>query len=166
MFNCRLITRKPIYDFLIDNQAKLHGHSLDFGCGSMQYRSMFNSADEYIGLDVQEAEKNGFKPDNDVVLYDGRNIPFSKRYFDSCVAIEVLEHVEDLDYCLQELSRVIKPRGDFIFTVPMAFPIHLEPWDYRRFTSYGIKNMMENNGFEIQIIEASTTTKTLIDGLK
>ena len=166
LFNGRLITRKPIYDFLIHNQAKLFGHLLDFGCGSMQYRQVFNNADKYIGLDVEEAEKNGFKPDNDVVLYDGRNIPFSKEYFDSCVAIEVLEHVEDLDYSLHEINRVIKLGGFFIFSVPMAFPIHLEPWDYRRFTPNGIKKMMEDNGFEIQTIEASTTAKNTIRRLK
>ena len=142
--NKRYISRKPIYDFLIENSDKITGKVLDFGCGSMQYKTIMKFADEYIGLDIQGAEENGFFAD-DVIYYDGKHIPFEDASFDSVFAIEVFEHVEDIEYVLSEIHRILKKGGVFMFTVPMTFPLHLEPWDYRRFTKYGIKKYLKSS---------------------
>ena len=38
--------------------------------------------------------------------------------FDLVTAIEVLEHIEELDQALEEICRVFKPGGRFAFTTP------------------------------------------------
>lgn len=164
--NGRYITRKPIYDFLVEHSSEIEGELLDYGCGSMQYRSVFYNIERYTGLDIAGAEKNGFIPEKDVVYYDGIQIPFEDSKFDSAIAIEVFEHVENIEYGLQELSRVLKGEGVLLITVPMTFPLHLEPWDYRRFTFQGLKKVLEENGFRVIDIHGSTGERDTIRRLK
>ncbi len=46
--------------------------------------------------------------------------------FDLVVSVEVMEHVEDLDAYLQDIRRVLKPGGCFIWTTPCANPLSIE----------------------------------------
>ncbi len=166
LYNARYISRKPIYDFLSSNVNILTGKVLDFGCGSMEYRKLLKNAQTYTGLDIEGAEANGFIGAGEVVYYDGVHIPFKNAEFDSVIAIEVFEHVEQLKDILDELNRVMKKEGCMLFTVPMSFPLHLEPWDYRRFTKYGIRKMLYESGFEIVEIRGSTTFKNTLRRLR
>ena len=56
------------------------------------------------------------------------NLSFSDNSFDVLINSDVLEHVSDLDKCLSEIKRVLKPGGFHIFTVPVdiALPKTLE----------------------------------------
>lgn len=164
--NSRYISRKPIYDFLLSHIDLIKGEVLDFGCGSMEYRNMLSTAQKYVGLDIEGAEKNGFIGNGQVVYYDGVHIPFGNDTFDSVISIEVFEHVECLEEILEELNRVTKMKGLMVFTVPMNFPLHLEPYDFRRFTKYGIKQMLFNSGFEVLEIKGSTTFKNTLRRLQ
>lgn len=166
LYNGRYISRKPIYDFLLSNISMLKGTVLDFGCGSMEYKKILRNTKTYIGLDIEGAEDNGFIGKGKVTYYDGLHIPFENEKFDSVLAIEVFEHVEQLKDILKELNRVMKEDGLMLFTVPMSFPLHLEPWDFRRFTKYGIKKMLLESGFEIVEVKGSTTFKNTLRRLR
>lgn len=50
----------------------------------------------------------------------GQHMPFDREYFDAVVMSEVLEHLDDdvLTQTLDEVSRVLKPGGVFLGTVP------------------------------------------------
>ena len=67
--NARYITRKPIYDFLIENADRISGNVLDFGCGSMEYKKILKNVNTYSGLDIEGADKNGCFAE-DVIYYD------------------------------------------------------------------------------------------------
>ncbi len=140
--NGRYITRKPIYDFIVKNDYLLKGKLLDFGCGSSQYRAVFKSCNTYIGLDVNDKFGETFKPDDDVIFYDGYDIPFESEIFDSVAAIEVLAHIEEDLHSLNEIKRVLKQGGLFLFTVPMTYPSMMEPYDFRRYTKFGIEKTL------------------------
>jgi 2-polyprenyl-6-hydroxyphenyl methylase/3-demethylubiquinone-9 3-methyltransferase len=45
----------------------------------------------------------------------GENIPFEANSFDVVICCDVLEHVDDLERTIQEVSRVIKPGGMFCY---------------------------------------------------
>lgn len=161
LYNARYITRKPIYDFLISHMDCLYGSVLDFGCGGMEYKKILKNAEKYSGLDIEGAQENGFWAEG-VVYYDGIHIPFENRSFDSVMAIEVFEHVEYLDTILGELNRILRGGGIMLLTVPMNFPGHLEPYDFRRFTKYGIMHKLKTAGFEVEEIKASTTFRNTL----
>lgn len=48
----------------------------------------------------------------------GENLPFPSATFDAVVCITVLEHVQDVDRCIAEVHRVLKPGGVFYIEAP------------------------------------------------
>jgi hypothetical protein len=51
---------------------------------------------------------------------------------------------------LKEASRVLKTGGMAIFTVPFIWDEHEQPFDYARYSSFGLKSLFEKNGFAIR----------------
>ena len=129
------------------NSHYMTGNMLDFGCGTKPYRTLFN-AENHIGVDIKNSAHN-----NDVSFvdkfYDGKIIPFSDEYFDSVFSSEVLTHIFNTDEILPELNRVLKKNGYFLLTVPFVWKENEQPHDSVRYTSFGVKYLLEKNGFEI-----------------
>jgi SAM-dependent methyltransferase len=61
----------------------------------------------------------------------------------------VLEHVFTPDLFLEEIVRVLKPGGQLLLTVPFVWDEHEQPWDYARYTSFGLKSLLENNDLDV-----------------
>lgn len=126
---------------------KLKGRMMDFGCGQKPYRSLFQ-VDEYIGVDY---DNPGHPHTNEAidVYYDGRTLPFPPHDFDAIFSSEVFEHVFNLPEILPELNRVLRSGGLLLITCPFAFCEHEQPNDYARYTSFAMRHMLEQAGFEI-----------------
>ncbi len=127
---------------------ELSGIVLDFGCGSKPYEALFVSTTSYIGLDIEVSGHSHIDEKIDV-FYDGKNIPFGDDHFDNVFCSEVMEHVFNPDESLQEIKRVLKPGGKLLLTCPFVWPEHEAPFDYARYSSFGITHLLEKNGFEI-----------------
>jgi SAM-dependent methyltransferase len=140
------------------------GRMLDLGCGSKPYRALFN-VDEYIGLDVAVSGHDHFDSRIDV-YYDGKNIPFPDGCFDSVLCSEVFEHVFELSELLKEINRVTRPGGSLLITLPFIWPEHEVPFDYARYTSYGIADLLERSGFAVEAhMKVSNTVETIFQML-
>jgi SAM-dependent methyltransferase len=124
----------------------LNGRVLDIGCGTKPYRSYLGECGEYVGMDNDAA----VKPD---IVGDINNMPFPEEYFDSVLCTEVLEHLTEPEAGIRQINRVLKKNGYLYLTIPQEWCLHYEPRDYFRFTKYGIKYLLEKNGFEILAIE-------------
>ena len=99
---------------------------LDFGCGP----GTVVEAARGLGLDCSGAD-SFYEGEQDLPLVrksglfgtairkiDGGRIPFDDASFDLIVSNQVLEHVQDLDGTLAELSRVIRKDGLLLFLFP------------------------------------------------
>ena len=105
------------------------------------------NVDEYIGIEIDdEGRKNHSHAD---VLYDGKVMPFEDKSFDSALLTEVLEHVFNPDTLLKEVNRVMKMDGIFLMTTPFFWKEHGQPYDYARYTSFGLEHILKKNGFEV-----------------
>jgi SAM-dependent methyltransferase len=125
---------------------RLSGKMLDVGCGSKPYQSLF-AVDAYIGLDIDnEVTRNNGKADQ---LYDGGKFPFEDAEFNSILCNQVLEHVFNPDEFLGEINRALKSGGKLLLTVPFVWDEHEQPYDYARYSSFGLKALLEKNGFKI-----------------
>ncbi len=145
--------RKGIIDGIYTNKKYLKGKMMDFGCGTKPYKGIL-SVQEYIGVDIKLPDDQG---NNQVdVYYDGKTIPFKTNYFDSVLASEVFEHIFNLPVILQELFRVIKPGGYLVATLPFAWDEHGVPYDFARYTSFGIEHLLKEAGFYVVKIEKTT----------
>ncbi|MFO1525295.1 MAG: class I SAM-dependent methyltransferase [Turneriella sp.] len=141
------ITRRYLYKN-IEHVARQIGRGklLDIGCGTKPYESFFQ-VEAYVGLDYRKEGKNqNLKAD---VFYDGGKFPFKKGEFDSALATEVLEHVFEPDLFMSEIYRILKPGGLCIMTVPFLWDEHEQPYDYARYTSFGLRALVEKHGFEV-----------------
>ena len=121
---------------------------LDFGCGENKYKNFFSEKNEFIGVDVKESGRSLGKKNPDI-FYDGKSLPFEDSNFDIVICTEVLEHVENFENSVREIYRVLKVGGKGIISMPFITSEHEEPFDFRRFTSFGIKSEFTKAGFEI-----------------
>lgn len=121
----------------------VHGRILDVGCGSKPYRKYFDTV-EYVGLEIGDRQK----PHADY-YYDGKVFPFDDSTFDSVLTSQVLEHVFNPSEFLAEINRVLKDGGSLLLTVPFVWDEHEQPFDYARYSSFGLRYLLEEHGFEI-----------------
>ncbi|MBL7892786.1 MAG: class I SAM-dependent methyltransferase [Bacteroidia bacterium] len=120
---------------------------LDFGCGSKPYKHFFSVA-EYIGVDMVNPAYTKQSENIDYFIKDGK-IPFPDNYFDSVLCTEVLEHVFSIDEVLTEISRVLKPNGRFLITLPFVWEEHEMPYDFARYSSVALITILRKHGFEV-----------------
>lgn len=121
---------------------------MDFGCGSKPYESLFLNASSYIGVDIEVSGHSHLNEKIDV-FYDGKTVPFPDNNFDNVFCSEVMEHVFNPDESLREINRVLKPGGKLLLTCPFVWAEHEAPYDYARYSSFGIKHLLERNGFKV-----------------
>lgn len=153
--NAFYLSRRGLHDAIARHAHALSGALLDLGCGKKPYRNLIDVR-EYVGMDVPvsghlQEEKC---PD---VYYDGKAVPFKDGSFDSALCSEVLEHVFQIDAVLSELWRVLRPGATLVITVPFCWDQHEIPYDFARYTEWGIRHLLERHGFCVEVQEKTST---------
>lgn len=138
--------RKELFRLISQFAGHIHGRILDVGCGQKPYRHLFKNS-EYVGLEIDAPEDR--KRKNADFFYDGEIFPFQAREFDSIICNQVLEHVFNPDRFLSEIARVLKADGKLLITAPFVWDEHEQPVDFARYSSYGLKFLLTQHGFEI-----------------
>ncbi|MEK7614413.1 MAG: sugar nucleotide-binding protein [Patescibacteria group bacterium] len=94
---------------------------LDFGCGSGIFvDELAKQGYQAYGLDIsEEAVKFGMLQGvKNLGAIDAHKINFPDNTFDAVFTLDVLEHLEDEKWALDEIRRVLKPGGVAIIMVP------------------------------------------------
>lgn len=129
---------------------------IDVGGGISPYFMIFqNISEKYYVVDFKSAlPKN---EERNIIQIEGtaEKLNFKSNYADIILSNQVLEHVNDERLAVKETYRVLKKGGVFAGSLPHISPIHLEPYDYRRFTSFGIIKLLKDAGFTNIKIENS-----------
>jgi SAM-dependent methyltransferase len=131
----------------INNDISPKACVLDVGCGDRIYEE-FIICKKYIGIDVKESGRD-LNNKNPNIYFNGLDIPFKDNFFDFIICTEVLEHAIDPEYLCAEMRRVLKPSGLLLITVPSMWGEHEVPFDFRRYTSFGIELLAKNLSLEI-----------------
>lgn len=115
---------------LLENELVVDPYSinLDLGCaqGTLSYflrkkGGLWLSADQDF-LNLRSTQT--LLRDNLVQLADGP-FPFKNNSFDSVVSLDYLEHLEDDDFCLEEIHRVLKRQGELVLATPQTGKLFL-----------------------------------------
>lgn len=138
--------RKGLVQAVRPLAGQVRGRTLDVGCGQKPYQELF-AWSEYVGLELDTPENRALKRAD--IFYDGRQFPFPAESFDSVVCNQVLEHVFTPAHFLAEIHRVLKGGGVLLLTVPFLWDEHEQPFDFARYSSFGIRFLLEEHGFEI-----------------
>lgn len=140
------LARSALWKAVSDSAPQLQGDLLDVGCGTKPYRHLL-SVRRYVGLDVDSDRTRSLGIADD--LYDGQRFPYDAESFDSLLCNQVLEHVFAPDPFVREMCRVLKPEGKLLLTVPFIWDEHEQPYDFARYSSFGLKALLERNGFKV-----------------
>jgi SAM-dependent methyltransferase len=93
---------------------------LDFGAGEGKYLHLIRSVRpgaKLVGIDVRAPRT---PVDFEFHLISGDSLlPFSDNLFDLIVSCDVLEHVANVEKSLDEIHRVLRPKGVFVGFVPL-----------------------------------------------
>jgi SAM-dependent methyltransferase len=123
---------------------------LDAGAGDAPYRRFFVHT-RYESTDFYRVE--GAPYDRVTYICDLSAIPISSQRYDLIFCSQVLEHVPEPQSVLNELFRVLKPGGELWITAPLFYEEHQIPYDFYRYTRYGLTYLIQKAGFEIKSIE-------------
>lgn len=89
----------------------------------------------------------------DIVLDVAKMESIESETIDVVNAIELFEHVEQIEKGLLECFRILKKRGVFILSVPFLYPVHADPYDFQRWTEHKWKKELLAVGFSIEKFE-------------
>lgn len=92
----------------------------DYGCGRGNFvvDELVSRFSRKVGYDVDADATRGNVSMQEVVLGDGRSLPFPDASFDLVTSLWVMEHVAEPKVVLAEIHRVLKPGGLFAFVTP------------------------------------------------
>lgn len=143
-FNEFLISRYNIAKGIGLLANSMGGNLLDIGCGIKPYEKLF-AVQSYTGLEIDEVPARNRRVAD--YYYDGLKFPFPDNSFDSILCSQVLEHVFNPAEFLQEVMRVLKPHGKILISIPFVWDEHEQPHDFARYSSFGLRFLLESNGF-------------------
>jgi SAM-dependent methyltransferase len=119
---------------------------LDAGAGDAPYRELFTHCD-YVTTDWAASLHPGARQADVIAPIDA--LPLPDAGFDAVLCTQVLEHVRVPAAALRELRRVVRPGGRVWLTVPFVGELHEEPFDFFRYTPYGLRALGEEAGLEV-----------------
>lgn len=118
---------------------------LDAGAGDLPYKSFFDHCN-YESADFCQVDK-----EYGVVDYvcDLREIPVDDDKYDVVLLTQVLEHLPEPKEVLVELNRILKPGGTIYVTCPLYYEEHEKPYDFYRYTQFGLNHLLAAANFEV-----------------
>jgi ubiquinone/menaquinone biosynthesis C-methylase UbiE len=93
---------------------------LDFGCGNgkMIYSlyDIFLKDIDFYGCDIRTTTPNNF---NFVRIKANQKLPYLNEEFDLIICVDVLEHIPNYDFYINEIMRILKKDGKLIIFSPI-----------------------------------------------
>lgn len=126
-------------DMIKDRKGQIIKY-LDIGCADgriTKLLSKYIGAEEVYGIDISNSLLRSARLKGIRVLnldVDKESLPFRSNYFDLVTVFEVIEHLFDPDFVLQEIYRVLKSRGLLLISTP-----NLSYWLNRFLFVFGYK---------------------------
>lgn len=133
-------------------------HVLDYGAGNSPYRQ-YISCDRYVTADVSQ----NLAGDIEHLLVPGERLAVEAASFDAILLLDVLEHVPNPDFVLGEVRRLLASDGRLFISVPFIYREHETPYDFARFTVYGMRELIKRQqGKIIRLSKVGNVFYTLL----
>lgn len=139
--------RESILEFALRVAAELAPGSrlIDVGAGNSPYRELFSHL-RYESSDWEHSPHPGAHHVDHVG--PAHDLPVDDSAYDGVLCTQVLEHVPSPDAVARELYRILRPGGRLYLTVPLAWELHEMPFDFYRYTPYGLARILGDAGFQ------------------
>lgn len=125
---------------------------LDAGAGDGHWQENLKTGIRYISMDLGVGDAS---VDYSHLTFKGdlKSIPLEDNSIDAVICIQVLEHLPEPWKVIGEFYRVLKKGGYLFASCPQSEPQHQVPYDFFRFTVYGLRSLFESHGFSIEFIK-------------
>lgn len=143
-YRIRIFVEKMALDCDIDGKR-----ILDIGACDIPYEKFFKKA-IYCSQDIVQ---NKNKTIDYICDINKGLIGVENESFDYILCTQVLEHLKKPHIAFKEFDRILKPNGKVFLTTHLCFEEHMIPYDYFRFTKYGLKYLGESNNFKLARIK-------------
>lgn len=131
---------------------------LDIGCGTGSNLRCWESCGEVLGLDISADALNycRIKGNENLIRGDAFRLPFHDNIFDTIVALDILEHIENDGGAVREFFRVCHTGGHLLLTVP-ALTFLWSNHDValhhkRRYAKKQLAALLQTSGFHVEKI--------------
>ncbi len=144
-----LLEKQSIVQAMHAAEPYVKGLVIDIGCGEKPYASFFKiDAHQYVGLDVDCANNKQID-----ICADSLLLPIKTESVDTVVTNQTIEHVKHPEVFMREIARVMKPGATLVLTAPQLWCLHEKPFDFYRFTRYGLTLLCNDNNLEVVLLQ-------------
>ena len=138
---------------------------VDLGCGRGETLDWFRAADpdvRWTGVELADSEvfAQRTREDAEFRTFDGVHLPVADASVDAVFCQQVLEHVERPRELIADVARVLRPGALFGGSTSMLEPYHA--YSTANFTPYGLKRLLEQSGFAVELLAPGIDGPTLI----
>jgi SAM-dependent methyltransferase len=138
------------YQRLLRDHAR--GRLLDLGAGAVPLYEVYRElVDSVTCVDWSGSAHQRAHIDIDADLNLG--LPLPNESFDTVLLTDVLEHIYRPHALVEEIGRVLAPRGKLLLTVPFFYWIHEAPHDYARYTSFMLRRLCSDSALTVEALE-------------
>ncbi|MDZ4720341.1 MAG: methyltransferase domain-containing protein [Roseiflexaceae bacterium] len=100
----------------------VHGVLADIGCGrGYGIAALHGRFTSCVGIDISYEflrDLHAEQPDVPIALASGEHLPFTDQSFDTLIAFEVIEHLEDDEGFLRQLRKLLRSDGMLAISTP------------------------------------------------
>jgi SAM-dependent methyltransferase len=146
---------KRIQDFVLKQINRTNGgnHILDAGAGECRVREFIGNQ-HYVAIDAGCGDHTWNYSALDAIG-DLEHGPIQEKLYDLVMGTQGLEHVKEPQLVLNELFRITKTGGRICISAPQGWGVHQAPFDFFRYTNFGLQHLIEKSGFKIDTITPS-----------
>ena len=167
---------KPLLQSLRDIGASLQGNEVvvDLGRyyvydGCCLFAPYFIKSRQYVGADCVlpnwkevygyqkwMVENDGLIRVRPKIVTDITRLPFRGEVADWVIIPNIVEHVQEPETMFREALRILKKGARGFVFAPHVREEHQSPFDYFRYTRYGLRHLFEKVGFQVESITPTT----------
>ncbi len=146
-----LTSDNPIHQRLIKAYylalPRVNGDLLEVGCGTGRGMALLHPAcQRYVAVDKIGSVLEALSLQFPTVEFQQMNLPplegIESNAFDRVVSFQVIEHIREDRWFLQEIRRVLKPGGlAFLSTPNSAMSLTRNPWHIREYLPYELQEL-------------------------
>ena len=126
------------------------------------YQEKFFNECDYETIDYKE---DGFVDEKNPHKKNRHLLPFPDAHFDIVVTTKyIMEHISEPETVVREIRRVLKPGGQAFLVAAHVRRQHQAPYDFFRYTEYGLRHLFQKAGFSsVEITPSNGCMVTLAE---